>query len=293
MIEDLTNLYNSSSLPAQNHSGKASKQAVAALLAKVYLAAGWDIDTSLGNAIDGSYNVNSTSNFSQAASWAEKAINGISLTMSFEDKWSPFNEGNEEEIFSIQYERNGYPGDIIDGGHAMSGAFGGYYGAYDASGIKGSSSEDCQSQKSMYLFEKGDTRYAATYMMVMYNATKDASNIPAWGTEGYYAYYNYDRMVMFKDEYLYRVNNNDATNLADYASYPTSSIYSLYNSYNRNFQLMVIIAAGIYALNLVDAYVFGHLYDFRIDDDLTLAVSPGLQPTLAGWQPTVGLTLSF
>ena len=39
---------------------------------------------------------------------------------------------------------------------------------------------------------------------------------------GYYAYYNYDRMVMFKDEYLYRVNNNDATNLADYASYPTS-----------------------------------------------------------------------
>jgi len=110
---------------------------------------------------------------------------------------------------------------------------------------------------------------------------------------GYYAYYNYDRMVMFKDEYLYRVNNDGATNLADYASYPTSSIYSLYNSYNRNFQLMVIIAAGIYALNLVDAYVFGHLYDFRIDDDLTLAVSPGLQPTLAGWQPTVGLTLSF
>lgn len=190
MIEDLTNLYNSSSLPAQNHSGKASKQAVAALLAKVYLAAGWDIDTSLGNAIDGSYNVNSTSNFSQAASWAEKAINGISLTMSFEDKWSPFNEGNEEEIFSIQYERNGYPGDIIDGGHAMSGAFGGYYGAYDASGIKGASSEDCQSQKSMYLFEKGDTRYAATYMMVMYNSKKDASGIPAWGNEGYYAYYN-------------------------------------------------------------------------------------------------------
>ncbi len=190
VIDDLTDLYNNSSLAAQSHEGKASKQAVAALLAKVYLAAGWDLDTSLGSAAEGSYTVNNTSNFSQAASWAEKAINGISLTMSFEQKWSPFNEGNEEEIFSIQYERTGFPGDIIDGGHAMSGAFGGYYGAYDASGIKGSSSEDCQSQKSMYLFEKGDTRYAATYMMVMYNATKDASNIPAWGTEGYYAYYN-------------------------------------------------------------------------------------------------------
>ncbi len=190
MIEDLTDLYNNSSLAAQSHTGKASKQAVAALLAKVYLAAGWDLDTSLGSAAEGSYTVNNTSNFSQAASWAEKAINGISLTMSFEQKWSPFNEGNEEEIFSIQYERTGFPGDIIDGGHAMSGAFGGYYGAYDASGIKGASSEDCQSQKSMYLFEKGDTRYAATYMMVMYNSKKDASGIPAWGNEGYYAYYN-------------------------------------------------------------------------------------------------------
>ena len=189
MIEDLSDLYNSS-LPAQSHIGRASKQAVAALLAKVYLAAGWDLDTTLGDALQGTYNVSGTSNFQQAAAWAEKAINGIGLTMSFEDKWSPFNEGNAEEIFSIQYERNGYGGDIIDGGHSMHGAFGGYYGAYDASGIKGSSSEDCQSQKSMYLFEKGDTRYDATYMMVMYNSTKDDSGKPTWGTEGYYAYYN-------------------------------------------------------------------------------------------------------
>ena len=190
VIEDLTDLYNKSSLESQSHEGRASKQAVAALLSKVYLAAGWDLDTSLGDATQGSYTVNGTSYFTQAASWAEKAINGISLTMSFEDKWSPFNEGNAEEIFSVQYERNGYSGDIITGGHSMHGSFGGYYGAYDASGLKGVSSEDCQSQKSMYLFEKGDTRYAATYMMVMYNSTKDATGKPAWGTEGYYAYYN-------------------------------------------------------------------------------------------------------
>ena len=191
MIVDLTSLYNNCTLDAQRHDGRASKQSIAALLAKVYLAAGWDLDTSLsGSATDGSYTVNSTSNFSQAASWAEKAINGIGLTMSFEDKWSPFNEGNAEEIFSIQYERNGYPGDIIDGGHAMHGSFGGYYGAYDASGIKGVNSQDCQSQKSMYLFEKGDNRYDATYMMFMYNSSFDSNGKPTWGTEGYYAYYN-------------------------------------------------------------------------------------------------------
>lgn len=190
VIEDLTDLYNNSTLADQDHTGRASKQAVAALLAKVYLAAGWDTNTTLNDAAQGTYTINNTEYFTQAAAWAEKAINGISLTMSFEDKWSPFNEGNAEEIFSIQYERNGYPSDIIDGGHSMHGAFGGYYGAYDASGLKGSSSEDCQSQKSMYLFEKGDTRYAATYMMVMYNSTLDDSGTPTWGTEGYYAYYN-------------------------------------------------------------------------------------------------------
>lgn len=190
LIEDLTDLYNNSSLEAQSHKGRASKQAVAALLAKVYLAAGWDIDTNLNDAIQGTYSVGSTSNFNQAAAWAEKAINGVSLTMSFADKWSPSNEGNAEEIFSVQYERTGYPGDVSNSGHSMQNNFGGYYGNYNASGIKNVSSDDQQSQKSMYLFEKGDKRYDATYMMTFYAATKDASGHANWGDQGYYAYYN-------------------------------------------------------------------------------------------------------
>lgn len=190
LIEDLTDLYNNSSLEPQDHTGRASKQAVAALLAKVYLAAGWDIDTTLGDAAQGTYNVGSTSNFTQAAAWAEKAINGISLTMSFADKWSPYNEGNAEEIFSVQYERNGFPGNETNGGHSMQNGFGGYYGNYQASGIKNVGSEDQQSQKSMYLFEKGDNRYEATYMIYMYAATKDDAGHAKWGNEGYYAYYN-------------------------------------------------------------------------------------------------------
>ena len=190
MISDLTELYSSSSLEAQSHKGHASKQAVAALLAKVYLAAGWDLDTTVGDEAQGTYSVNSTSNFSQAASWAEKAINGVSLTMPFDLKWSPYNEGNEEEIFSIQYERTGYPGDVSNSGHSMQNGFGGYYGNYNASGIKNVGSDDQQSEKSMYLFEKGDNRYDATFMQIFYAATKNASGQANWGDEGYYAYYN-------------------------------------------------------------------------------------------------------
>lgn len=114
----------------------------------------------------------------------------------------------------------------------------------------------------------------------------------AFATVGYFVYYNYQRMDMFRDEYLYRVNNGQA-NLQDYASYPNSSIYSLYNSYNRDYQLSIIIAVGIYALNFVDAYVSGHLFNFRIDDQLSMDFAPSAAPTPLGWQPTLGLQFHF
>lgn len=190
IIADLEDLYTNSQLDDQNHDGRASKQAVAALLAKVYLSAGWDLNTNLTDAATGTVSTTGTENFTKAAAWAERATNGINLTMSFADKWSPFNEGNAEEIFSVQYERSGYPDDITKGGHSMQNTFGGYYGNVDE-GMKGVHSDDQQSEKSMYLFEPGDLRYEATYMTTFYNAKKpEGSTTANWGTEGYYAYYN-------------------------------------------------------------------------------------------------------
>ncbi|MCO6024294.1 RagB/SusD family nutrient uptake outer membrane protein [Prevotella cerevisiae] len=191
MIKDLTDLYNNSTLPEQNHLGHASKQAVAALLAKTYLANGWDINTTLNDAQEGTYTVKDTKDFISAAAWAEKAIDGISLTMDFDKKWAPENEGNSEEIFSVQYDRASYPGDVSDGGHNMQYNFGGYYGDCTTLGMKTCSSVDAQSEKSMYLFSPGDKRYEGTYMTTMYNATLMANGKTAnWGTQGYFAYYN-------------------------------------------------------------------------------------------------------
>ena len=193
LISDLTDVYNNCKLDEQNHSGRASKQAVAALLAKVSLAAGWDLNTTLTNAEDGTYSVSSTAYFTEAAQWAEKAINGVQLTMTFESKWAPSNEGNAEEIFSVQYDRAGYPGDVSDGGHSLQNNYGGYYGACSTTGLKNVGSDNQQSKKSMYLFEKGDTRYEATYMTTLYNA-KVVNKVANWGTEGYYAFYNSSKL---------------------------------------------------------------------------------------------------
>ncbi|MDE5886167.1 MAG: RagB/SusD family nutrient uptake outer membrane protein, partial [Muribaculaceae bacterium] len=191
LISDLTDLYNNSSLPATDRHGEISKQAVAALCAKVCLAAGWDIQTTLTDAVKGTYTINSTDYFNLAAEWAEKAINGTRLTMSFEDKWSPFNEGNDEVIWSNQYRRDGFPGDVSDGGHSLQNNYCAYYGSVTQTGQKGDKNggANMYNEKVVRLFNPGDSRFDATFMTLMYNAQLK-NGIAEWGTEGYYAYYN-------------------------------------------------------------------------------------------------------
>lgn len=191
MIDDLTDVYNNSSLDATSHEGYASKQAVAALLAKVCLAAAWDLDTTLGNEEQGTYTVNKTDMFELAASWAEKAINGVQLTMSFEDKWSPYNEGNAEEIFSVKYLRDAYPGNVAEGGHSLMNDYMGYFGNCVTIGQKGTGSggTNVHSEKSLQMWEKGDQRFYATFMTTQYNCAVEGGNA-VWGNQGYFAYYN-------------------------------------------------------------------------------------------------------
>lgn len=100
----------------------------------------------------------------------------------------------------------------------------------------------------------------------------------ALGGGAYFIYFNHKQMKTYKDEYLYRVGHDGAVNSADLANTPTSNVYNLYENYNKTFQLSIIVTAALYGLNLLDAYVFGHLFDFQITDDLTLNVIPELIP---------------
>ena len=109
---------------------------------------------------------------------------------------------------------------------------------------------------------------------------------------GYFIWSNYSQMSQFKTEILYRAQHGDAAQLAAYANYPTTNIRNMYETYNKNFQLSIIAAVAVYGLNLVDAYVFGHLFDFEISDDLALQGMPAMQfNPVAG--PSLGLHLSL
>ena len=117
----------------------------------------------------------------------------------------------------------------------------------------------------------------------------------ALGGVGYMVYTNYTEMMMFKNEYL-SIGYNGRSTLEGYSGYPGSSIYNMYQTSNKNFQRYVLITLAVYGFNLLDAYVFGHLYDFQVSDDLSFNVSPSLTPipsSNAAMAPSLSLSFHF
>ena len=111
--------------------------------------------------------------------------------MSFAEKWAWNNEGNAEEIFSVQWNRDGYPGDISNGGNSMMNNYTAYFGNCLQSALKGTGSggTNVMSAKAASLFEKGDTRFEGTFMTTFYNAPKPDPQQAEW-EKGYMAWYN-------------------------------------------------------------------------------------------------------
>ena len=166
--------------------GHATKDACYALLAKVCLAAGWDLGTTYNDVAAGTYTITDDSYFTKALNYAKQAGADNALTQTFDDKWYPtLADGGEEVLFSVQYDRAGYPGVAQEGGHGLQNNYGHYYGS-PSLGQKYVNSEMCLTQKAAKLWDKGDLRYEATFMTTFYNA----DNADNWGQDGYYAFYN-------------------------------------------------------------------------------------------------------
>ena len=109
----------------------------------------------------------------------------------------------------------------------------------------------------------------------------------------YFGVTNYRNAQKFKTEYINRNEGNTTDLLPDYASYPDENIYNLYQAYEKNFQLSIIAGVAIYALNLIDAYCYGHLFDFQINDDLSLRLIPTVETYNIGMGFASGMKLQI
>jgi len=228
-IKELEEVYNAQKLKEVSSRGTSvaspTQEAVALLIAKFYLAKGWDCDinTSGQNVAPNS----DSDNFDNAAEWADKAINSKRLNLTFAEKWNPSNDNNAESLWAIQPDRTN-----TVGAHSLQNDYGNYYGECTATGYKNSSSTHAQSEKSLYLFAEGDARYEATFMTTILNKGADG-----WGKTGYYAAYNNKKWKKVGYRYFpYYVSTSTAESTfnADLYSYSAS------DGNNENVQAFIL-----------------------------------------------------
>lgn len=75
-------------------------------------------------------------------------------------------------------------------------------------------------------------------------------------------------------------------------AYSSTFLKNLKDSYRRNRDMCILLTAGVYILQIVDAHVDAHLKDFDISDDLAVNVEPYFGTTSVMTRPTFGVNLS-
>lgn len=110
---------------------------------------------------------------------------------------------------------------------------------------------------------------------------------------------SYDVAQSGYKEYLkeaqHRANNNNLPENEKFINYNTEFIIQGKDFYRRNRDLTFLLAGGLYALNLIDAYIDAKMFRYDISDDLSLKFNPLVeQPmgTFAGRRPLIGLKMS-
>jgi hypothetical protein len=103
------------------------------------------------------------------------------------------------------------------------------------------------------------------------------------GGLGYLVYNNYYEYSSYLHAYEYKTGdlpegvtlNEHETDLAN--RYADSQLQTYKESYRRDFEFYTILTIAWYGLNIVDACVDGHLYNYDISDDLSFSIDPYLR----------------
>lgn len=112
------------------------------------------------------------------------------------------------------------------------------------------------------------------------------------GTVGYFAITNNQLYQKYKTAFIYRTDN-DSTTIDDYPNYSKQNLIEIKNYYRRNLELTVVAGIAVYALNIIDAAVDAHLYDFEVNDNLSMNIRPFIIPNKTTVLPGFSLCLKI
>ena len=87
----------------------------------------------------------------------------------------------------------------------------------------------------------------------------------ALGVSGYAIFYNTQQYEQAVRDYLVSESDDDR----------------IVRGWRRNMELSYIVTALIYGLQILDAYVDANLYSWDVNDNLSLGMSPSLQPMMS------------
>ena len=89
-------------------------------------------------------------------------------------------------------------------------------------------------------------------------------------TSAYYINQSNDLYQLYKSTYLNRLDGDFNDNL----NYSDSDLRTLTEHYRRNREVSALLFTLTYILNIVDASVNAHLFDYDVSEDLSLHIQP-------------------
>lgn len=93
------------------------------------------------------------------------------------------------------------------------------------------------------------------------------------GASIYFATDFYSKYKDYKNAYLFRIDDDPLT-IDSYSDYSDNYLRTNMDNYRRYFEISIFAAVIVYGLNIIDATVDAHFYDFEISDDLSMKIQP-------------------
>lgn len=144
------------------------------------------------------------------------------------------------------------------------------------------SQENIDNIKSDTSKQKLHSPKKATWMSAVLPGLGQAYNKKYWkipviwtglGGLSYSIVFNHNKYVTYRDAYKFRIDN-DSTTIDNFPLFSTNYLQTLKNTYRRNMELSVVLTIALYAINIIDATVDAHLYDFDVSDDISFNIKP-------------------
>jgi hypothetical protein len=115
-----------------------------------------------------------------------------------------------------------------------------------------------------------------------------------FGLIAYFAISNRNEYRKYKEAYTYVISGDSSGTDNDYVwEYDEQQLLDGKNYHRRNMELSYILGGLWYLLNIVDASVDAHFFDYDVSDDLTIRLDPIVNYQWRDPRPVSGLKLTL